>query len=95
MRHWERQITFAIDGTRDRSDSPTGDDLADENHAALDLGRLPAAHVKAEIHFVKIAMKWKSDAKHSRVQKTKSNQAYESFSAPRIYFGAGRNIRQK
>ena len=67
----------------------------DEDYAALPACGGVAAHVKAQVHFFKIAMKGNRPAQHARVKKEKGDQTDVRPPLPRVEFDAARHIGRK
>ena len=88
MRHRERDVSLAIESSRDQCDGTARNNFADKYNTASNLLSCVAPHIEAQIHFAKVAMKREWNAKNSRPQKAEPDQANEGLTFPRIKLGS-------
>jgi hypothetical protein len=92
VRHWKGQVSFVVKSARNHSYCPAGYDFPNKNDTASYLISSRPLDIKPKIDFVEIAMEWKTNAKDSRVQETKSNQANECLTFPETHLCSGWNV---
>ena len=95
VRHRQTAVILAIDPAGDGRDRAPGNDLLNENDAALHGTGFAPANVESEVHLVKIAVERNGNSVHLRVKKAETDQADEGPAVKRVEFGSRRNARRE
>src|SRR5438105_907492 len=88
MPHRQSSVRLAIACAGNKSDGATGDQFPNENNATPPAVGSMTTNVKAQINFLKVAVKWEAPTKHSGTEKTESDDTDKSVSLIRIQFCA-------
>src|SRR6478672_2608946 len=89
--HWQRQVRLAVKRPRDQSDCATRNQLADKDDTASPFVRAFSADIKAQVHFLEIAMKRNRQTDHACVEKQKSDDAQKSLPVVEIQLSVHRH----
>src|SRR5262245_11081193 len=89
--HWQRNVVFVVEIARDKRNRASGNQFSDENDASTPPVAGFATHVKPKIDFLKIGVERNGNAKHTSVQKQKTDGAHKGAAVALIKLGAGGN----
>src|SRR5256885_156127 len=92
--HRQRDIVFSIEHARDRRDCAPRDQLANEYNAAPPGISGFLTDVKAQVHFLEIAMQRNWQTEQARIEKQEADDAHERFAIFKIDFSSRRDERR-
>src|SRR5713101_2469354 len=93
MAHRQRRIRLSIKCASDDGDCRSRNKLADKDDAAPPFVAALSAHIKAQIHFLEIAMERNGKSDDARVEKKKTDHAEKCLALVEIQLRVARDQR--
>ena len=91
MAHGQGAVRLAVKRAGHKGDEVARHQFTHEDHPAPPFPSHLTPHVEAEVHLLKVPVMREGKAQHARVEKTKSDHAYESLAVVEIQFRAARH----
>src|SRR5581483_5175220 len=88
MAHRQRDIRLAVKSARDKGNRPPRHALANEHHSAPPAPVGFATDIEPQVHFLKVPVQRKGNAKYTGAEETKADDTQEGRADMEIQLGA-------